>query len=140
MPAYATIDELSNAIGADTLLTIAGFDGSVDEDKVNAALLDASGVADGYIQASFPPGSTAVPGMVKRAVILIANFLLRTSDMQTEDTRNSYKAAIDWLTAIAKGVAVIPTDPGTPGTVDPGDPLVLSGERIFTRQSALWVF
>jgi phage gp36-like protein len=134
---YATSDDLASMIGAATLSSLATVDGFVDDTKVANALANASGIADGYIMRSYPAGVTVVPLMLKQAVLQIANYILRVADQQTEDSRNAYAEAIKSLTDVGNGTAILPGQPtGDDGVIDPGDPLIVSGARVWDRRVA----
>ena len=109
MSQYATVAETQTAMGSAKLIEIADFDGngSLDTASVNAALTEASALADTYLGSYLP--ITVIPAVLKRHVINIGIYLLRVSrDFTTEDSRRAYEDALAWLKDIAKGLASIP--------------------------------
>lgn len=141
MAVYGTQDQLENAIGAQTLLAIADRDrdGIVDDDVVTAALKAASELADSFLDDYLPVAGIPMP--LNRAVLMIANEFCRLAEQSTEDSRLNYDRAISWLQKVKDGKAVLPGQPNVDdNTDDPGDPLVLSGERAWDRRAALRLF
>ena len=143
MAVYATRDDLEAALGTDTLRSIADRDGdgSADDDVCDAALLDASGIADSYIEVSYQQPIAVVPTMLKRAVIQIANQLLRVGDFPNDLAKAGYDEAISWLKDVSTGKAILPGQPNVDdGTIDPGDPLIVAGDRVWDRRIATRLF
>ena len=143
--AYASIEEVETAIGADTLRAIADHDGDHvrDDAVVLSALEDASALADTYLDGEFPI-PTPTPRALKRAVISIAvNDLREARDAGTESSRLMYQTAIAWLKSIADGKATLsPTAPTVADELglDPGDPEAEGLARVWSRDSARRVF
>jgi len=76
-----------------------------------------------------------VPLMLKQSVLQIANYILRVAEQQTEDSRLGYTDAIKWLIGVSNGTAILPGQPtGDDGVIDPGDPMIVSGARIWDRR------
>ncbi len=148
---YASIEDMSRALGADTLRAIADHDGDrvADDDVVLRALDEASALADTYIPREISPHipADAIPMALRRAVVIVASTYLREArDMMTDDARASYAAVIRWLERIAAGTAslgvTVPpgADDGSSVAVDVADPEAESQGRIWNRASASRVF
>lgn len=136
MSAYVTKAEIERAIGEKTLRVIADDDkdGSADTDVVTGAILEASSIADSYLQDYLP--LEAPTDALKSAVIAIAVQKIRLPrDRTTEDSRRAYDAAIQWLRDVAGGKAALGPKPPE-GTYDSDAPEVDAAERIWTRSSA----
>jgi phage gp36-like protein len=131
--AYATQTDVVNAIGAKTLILIADDDrdGTADAVVVTKSLDEASSFADSYFPSELP--LSTVPDMLRRAVVSIAVELMRLPrDKSTDDSKRAYDIAVKWLTDISKGTASLFPTPSD-GVVDPGDPELVSEDRMWTR-------
>lgn len=146
MARYAEIADVERAIGVDTLRAIADHngDGIADNAVIEAALDDASALADTYLD-DVQPLPSPPPAALRRAVITIATHYMRSPRaLNTEDSREDYKQTIKWLEAIAAGKATLVPQPDVPTTpdayVDPGDPEADGLGRVWSRESARRVF
>jgi phage gp36-like protein len=143
--AYAAVEDVENAIGADTLRAIADHDGDhvVDPTVVESALDDAGSLADTFLAGEFPI-AVPTPKVLRRAVIAIAvNDMREGRDQGTEGSRLAYASAMSWLKAIADGKATMrATDPADElvDGADPGDPEATGLARMWSRESARGVF
>ncbi|HMI89802.1 MAG TPA: phage protein Gp36 family protein [Polyangiales bacterium] len=136
MPAYVTQLEVERAIGEKTLRAIADDDkdGVADLDVVNGAILEASSIADSYIQDSLP--LDVVSEALKSAVIAILVQKIRLPrDRTTEDSRRAYDAAILWLRDVSSGKAALGPKP-VEGVYDADAPEVDTQDRIWDRAIA----
>ena len=134
--AYATQTDISNTIGAATLLKIADFnrDGTVDADAVTLALAEASSFADTYLAAYLP--ITTVPDVLRKHVVSIAVHYLRAPrDNTTEDSRRMFAEALDWLESVASGDAVLPSPGGAAPDTSATAPVLVAEERLFTMST-----
>lgn len=148
MAVYATNQDVEAAVGTNVLAVIADHDGdhAYDPDVLNAALFEASSLADTYLDAELPVPVPA-PLALKRAVIDIAiNYLREGRDLGTEGSRLAYTQAMKWLQAISDGKATLyptdrePTPAGDQVGYAPGDPETDGLERVWSRSSARRVF
>jgi len=129
------------AVGEQNLLSVADRDddGEIDAPVVAAALAQASEMVSSYLS-DYMANFVMVPS-VTRATVDIAFELLHVGKQSTEDSRLNYKRAVQWLSDISTGKAVLPGQPKTDdGVIDPGDPLVMSGDRNWNRQNASRLF
>jgi phage gp36-like protein len=139
-----TIDDVKAAIGADTLASIADHNGDhvIDDAVVDGALEDGWDLALSFCDGELPiPDPT--PRALKRAVIAIAvNDMRESRDVGTEGSRLQFSQAMKWLQNISDGKATlkptVSTDP-VDGS-DPGDPEADGTGRVWSRESARWVF
>jgi phage gp36-like protein len=130
--AYATQADVTTAIGAAMLLTVADYnsDGTLDTTSITAALEQATSLADSYLTAHLPLSS--VPAILTRHVVAIAVYLL-ASNQTTEDIRRAYADALAWLKDIAAGTASLGPDDDSED--DPGSPLMEAADREWTRDT-----
>lgn len=135
MPIYATTADVQAAIGADRLLDIADHNGDrvLDLDTVERALAEASSIADSYLDDEEVPDP--YPVALRRAVVDIAvQFLREPRDRSTDSSQRAHDSAIKWLERIAEGKATLTPSPSSPLVdTDPGDPLIVSGDRVWSR-------
>lgn len=141
MAVYATRAQLELAVGTRSLVAIADRDndGEPDSEVVDAALAQASSVVDSYLTAYLPNVTIVAP--LTQATIAIGFELLHSADQSTEDSRLGYDRAISWLKDIAKGIATLPGQVAVETSEDaPSEPLVSSGDRMWSRDVARLVF
>lgn len=129
---YATAADIETRLGADAYLVLADRAGvgAANVDEVDAALVEASSVADSYLARWLPLPS--VPKAVARAVIDIAVHEL-AGDRETENQRQRYEDAIAWLRDIAAGKASLGLPTEAPAAV--GDVIVEAPPREMSRRS-----
>lgn len=135
---YATEDDLLQAIGEHALIDIAGVSGSVDSDKVAAALTEAQALADTYLSDYLPLSTTQV-ATVKWVVVQLANERLRLGEQSTEDSRRGYDRAMLFLRDIAGGKAQLPGVEPSP-LVQAGDPAFVAVEPFWSRDNVRRLF
>lgn len=134
---YATIADISAAIGADRLLELADLDadGQLDTDTIQRALDEAAGKARSYLDDETVPEPT--PPELRRAVVDIAVHNLREPrGRSTEYSLRAHNAAIDWLERIAEGKATLTPTPATGTGAPSGDIMVEASERQWPRDVA----
>jgi phage gp36-like protein len=100
---------------------------------LDAALLDANGLAEGYLSAQYPV-MDIVPGMLKSLVFDVALRKLYKSD-PTDGVRLAAEQALKTLLDISKGTIVLRVlNPPAPDAEDPdGGVFYGSDVRLFTR-------
>lgn len=117
---YAVKDDIEQIHGTDMLERVADRDGDgeLDTDAVDLALESASSEIDSYISVRYTTPLAAPPPIIKQYCVDIALYRLASSSTRvTEEMRQRYEDAIDWLKAVSKGDAAI--DVG--GDDDDGD-------------------
>ncbi|WP_068317517.1 gp436 family protein [Polycladidibacter hongkongensis] len=140
---YASIDELTRAIGEDELLTLADpqRSGKADLALVQTALDDASAQIDGYLTMRYQLPLTGKPVLLRRQAIDIAVYLLAQSHAQlTEAIETRYKHAVRFLERVADGKAglgLAEPEATNPGDADGSDNVLFDAppERMMTRQN-----
>ncbi len=114
--AYATPQDLVQRFGEQEIvrLTTPGgqdLDGVVT-DTAEAALEDASATIDSYVRKRYrTPIDVELPE-IRRVCLDLTRYDLSTGDgkQPSEETRERYKAAMDWLRDVASGKAVLELD------------------------------
>lgn len=137
---YSTATDMVLAYGEQRMISIADRDDDsiVDADVVAGAIVRADEFINGYLSEYLPV--VLVPS-ITQASIAIAYEYLHGPSGSNEDSRLGYDRAVKWLSDIAKGVAILPGQPNTDdGVIDPGDPLVSSPGRLWTRANASRLF
>lgn len=140
MAVYAAQADVENAISVAMLRLIADHDddGAVNASVVSAALSEASALAETYLAAYLPV--SPVPDVLRRAVVDIAIELMRRGRNQsTDDSKEAYKAAIQWLRDVSAGKAVLGA-PSPAGVIDPGDPQLVAEPRAWSRSTSFGVY
>ena len=136
MPAvvYATVADVTTAIGESDLLAISDRDGSgeVDADSVEAALAEASSTADSYMAPWLPLADT--PAVLRRHVVAIAVYSL-AGNAETDDQRRRYEDAIAWLRDVAKGVVSLGIPPAAEAPSTSSVPTYHTAARVMTRET-----
>ena len=103
---YATIDDIKNRYGEDFLYTIAdrNNDDALDIIAVENALSDASGLLDSYLSTRYSLPFKHIPSLLKRICVDVAVYwLAEDGSGTTEEKRQRYNDAVQWLEGIARG-------------------------------------
>jgi phage gp36-like protein len=119
--AYATPEDLVARFGEQEMVrltTPAGqdLDGVVAE-TAERALADASAMIDSYVRRRYRTPIDVTPAEISRVCLDIARYDLSTGDgkLPSEETKDRYKQAMDWLRDIAVGKVVLELDEVAPG-------------------------
>lgn len=118
---YAAKDDIEKIHGTDALERVADRDGDgeIDTDAVDLALESASSEIDSYISVRYDVPLASPSPMVKQVCVDIAVYRLAVSTTRlTDEMRQRYEDAVEWLKSIAKGNAAV--DDGS-GEDDDGD-------------------
>ena len=139
---YATVEDIINRYGENFLYTIADRDNddTLDTTAVDSALSDASGLMNSYLSTRYTLPLVDFPDLLKRLCTDIAVYwLAEDGGGTTEEKRQRYEDALQWLGRIANGKAelnIIDSDDesDTPaGTVASDGVLIQSNTRLFSR-------
>lgn len=127
--AYATRAQIESRYGLDELRQVTDRDGTgvEDDDRILAALDDASAEADSYIGARYDIPVTTSPRLVQ-VTCAIARYRLH-EDRATEQIRQDYEDAVKWLRDVAAGKATLPAV--SSGTVTSSGITVTADARVF---------
>ena len=113
-------------------------DGSVDAAVVTAAISDADGHIDSYLQVKYTVPISPVPDVVrKRSVILTIYYLQLYRDSVTESMQKAFEAVNAWLKMAAKGDVALGISPAPTESPGAGGVRYASQPRIFGRDEPL---
>ncbi len=105
---YATVDEMTARFGLKQMIRLSSPGDrtavAVDEAKVNKALVDATGVINGYVRGRYLVPIATPPAEVVRAACILARYdLAQGEDTDPSDEMSkARKDIITWLENIAK--------------------------------------
>lgn len=107
--------------------------GAVNDTRVNAAIDDAEGEADGYLSTRYSVPLSPVPGVVKKfcADIAIYNLFSRRDTMPPEREKR-YENAVKFLSNAAKGLVSLGANAPEPSSSANGADIE-SSARTFSR-------
>lgn len=132
---YATVTDMIARFGETQILRLSQPEDrtaeTVDEEKVNIALADASAVIDGYIRGRYFVPIVAPPAEIVRATCVLARYDLSDTERSspTEEMSKGRADIIKWLESISKELVNLDV-PRAPVT---GTDQVGSGPRISDR-------
>jgi phage gp36-like protein len=141
--AYAIAQDWLEAEESQSFIGDTDGDGAADVSGIDKALVSASAEMDGWLASRYPVpviDPAAIPVLRVHAVAIATYHLARTANEVTEDIKERYKASIDYLKSVAKGVADLPvTKQGTgqdengPAAATTSDVQMIAPERQFSR-------
>ena len=106
----ATLSDLQRRMGADCVLELASqSDGSLDTDKVNQALTDASTEAEGFLAGRYNLPLENVPEIVVRICCDMAWYYLH-GVLPPTSVKDKYERAKELLSSINKGAITLGLD------------------------------
>lgn len=132
---YARLDDLVQRAGSDEIRQVAdrNRDGVPDADVVDAALIHADNIVNGYVRARYALPLVAVPDLVRTWAVSIARHFLHRQgppDYVVAD----YKDAITALKDVAGGKIVLPDAGGATPTEVSGTVMGSHPAEVFTSQ------
>lgn len=134
---YATLDNLIALAGERELIQLTDRaeppTGQVDVARVNEALDSASAEIDSFVGVLYALPLAETPPFLKDICVDLARYRLYPDP--TDIVVNRYKAAIDRLTSIAKGVSLIPGASGKSPAARDDKVLTTGPARLMTRAS-----
>lgn len=136
---YLTKQDLIDRIGLDELIVLSDREhtGTEDDTVIDRAMADATTEIDMYLGVRYTLPLSTIPSTLTRLAVSIAVYWLSENEANISDlTRERYENAIKVLKGIAGGtidLGVIDTD--APDTDGSGKVTLVSGERIFTRNT-----
>lgn len=109
--------------------------GSVNDTRVDAAIEDAEGEADGYLAVRYTTPLSPVPAIIKKFAVDIAVYnLFARRDVVPEMREKRYDNAIKFLSNVSKGVVLLgddaPAETGTGNTIE-----FKNQDRVFSRDN-----
>ena len=132
---YATVTDMIARFGETQIIRLSQPEDrtaeTVDEDKVNIALADASAVIDGYIRGRYSVPIVAPPAEIVRATCIRARYDLSDPERSspTDEMGKGRADVIKWLEAISKELVNL----DVPRALVTGTDQVGSGPRISDR-------
>ncbi len=132
---YATVQDMIDRFGATHLIRLSRPEDrtaeTVDEEKVNTALRDASSLIDGYIRGRYLVPIAAPPSEIVRAACILARYDLAQGENMdpSDEMEKARKDVIVWLENIAKELINL----DVPAAL-PAGPAVGSGPRMSDRE------
>jgi phage gp36-like protein len=101
---YCSIDDMVNRFDLDELIQLTDQNGVgvIDNTVVDAALLDASNLIDGYIAGRYTLPLSHIPAVLTKICADIARYNLYDNAVSDVVEKN-YKAALDFLMNVGKG-------------------------------------
>jgi phage gp36-like protein len=133
---YATLDALSDRLGADTLLQLADRSGAgvVDQGVVDRALADTDAVIDASLAVRYRLPLAAVPAIVVDLALSIASYKLHRF-APDEKIKDDYDQALRDLRDIADGRKRLDLDGREPVGSGGGGVVVTDRERPLSAKS-----
>lgn len=132
---YASLEDLIERAGEDEILQVADRDedGTPDPDVVEAALVHADNIANGYVAVRYALPLTAVPDLLRTWCVSIARYHLHRDGAPDYVVRD-YKDALASLKDLARGVLDLPigADDPQPAPSDSGRVSIVGPEPVFT--------
>ncbi len=135
---YATLADLIERASFAEIRQIADHDrdGAIDADVIEAALIDADNLVNGYVATKYAVPLASVPDLVRTWSVSIARYVLHRNGAP-EHVATDYKDAIAALKDVARGNIVLPVQDGaapldtTAGTVmAEHPPLVFTPDKL----------
>lgn len=132
---YATVTDMIARFGETQIIRLSQPEdrtaATVDEEKVNIALADASAVIDGYIRGRYFVPISVPPAEIVRATCILARYDLSDTERSspTEEMSKGRADVIKWLESISKELVNL----DVPRALVTGTDQVGSGPRISDR-------
>lgn len=134
---YASISDLAERAGDQELRQIADRDRDQlpDQPVVDAALIHADNVINGYIAAKFTLPLATVPDLVRTWAVSIARYILHRNGAP-EHVAQDYKDALAALKDVAAGRIALPVVQGQtpPAAAASGDVMASHPDPVFTAE------
>ncbi|CAN7258212.1 gp436 family protein [Brucella pseudogrignonensis] len=132
---YASLEDLIERAGEDEILQIADrdLDGIADPDVIDAALVHADNIVNGYVSVQYELPFKAVPDLLRTWAVSIARYFLHRNG-QDEHIVRDYKEALSSLKEIAAGRLKLPVGPDDPAPQPSSgsDVSIVGPEPVFT--------
>jgi len=138
--AYCTQADLVTRMSETDLVRLTDHDGdgSVDASVAAAAIADAGGHIDSYLQVKYTVPLSPVPDVIrKRAAILSIYFLQLYRDSVTESMQKAFDAVDAWLKLAAAGKVALGISPKPAESPGAGGVRYDTQPRIFGRDEPL---
>lgn len=134
---YATAQDMLDRFGTPRLVQLTDINepmtGAVNATVLSRALEDASAEIDGYLAGRMALPLANPPAVLKLHCCTIAHWRLLGSSAD-EAANEAYKAAIAYLTRVAKGEILIAPPADTPPVDGAGTVLFVQGDKVMGRE------
>lgn len=134
--AYCELTDINDQIDERDLISITDDDdtGSVDSDKVGAAIEKADAMIDSYLAVKYAVPMDPVPAIVKKLSVDIAVYeLFSRRDRVSDSTRKRFDDAVTFLKDVAKGKAGISGATSADSSMSSNAPTMTTSPRVFSR-------
>lgn len=134
--AYCDQTDINDQVDERNLILLTDDDdtGSVDSDKVDAAILKADALIDSYLAVKYAVPMDTVPAIVKKLSVDIAVYeLFSRRDSVPESTQKRFDDAVTFLKDVAQGRAGIPGATSADSSMSSNAPTITTSSRIFSR-------
>lgn len=135
MGVYITKTDILEQLPAEFLVQLTDDEsiGAVNDGRVDAAIDDAEGEADGYLSTRYPTPLSPVPAVVKKFTADIAVYnLFSRRDTVPPDREKRYENAVKFFSGVSKGLVSLGASTPEPANQNNGTELTGEG-RVFTR-------
>lgn len=132
---YIVKADILEQLPEDTLIQLTDDEnlGTVNDARVDAAINDAEGEADGYLSTRYTVPLSPAPASIKKFTADIAIYnLFGRRDTVPPDREKRYENAIKFLVNVSKGIVTLGAQEPEP-TTTAGSVEFTSNERTFTR-------
>ncbi|EGF92426.1 hypothetical protein ABI_08620 [Asticcacaulis biprosthecium C19] len=133
---YAVLSDLQTRFTTDALIQLtdeAGL-GTIDQDKIDGALVDATNEINAYVAAKYDVASLVLPEPnLTRYCCDLAYYYLHKDEVP-EPVRKRYEDAIKWLTRLSRGEIKL-TTAGIEAAAAPSTVEFVSPDRVFSRET-----
>lgn len=114
MSSYATLADMNLLFGEAELISLTDPHAETpDAAKIDAAIEDASALADSFLREKYAMPLSGVPDILMRSVCDIARYQLHVNEVPAH-VKTRYDSRIDWLKKIAAGTASLGLAVDTP--------------------------
>lgn len=132
---YASLEDLIERAGELEILQIADrdHDGAADPDVIDAALVHANNIVNGYIGAKYTLPLATTPDLVRTWSVSIARYFLHRNGAP-DHIEADYKTAISALKDVARGLISIPDATGAVPAASAGVHMASIPDQVFSPQ------
>lgn len=134
---YIIKDDIIEQLPEETLKQLTDDEGldAINDGRVDAAIEDAEGEVNGYLQSRYSTPLSPVPAVVKKFTTDIAIYNLYARRLGApEDREKRYKNAVKFLENVSRGIVTLGAD-SPQQTTSANDTSLESASRVFTRKS-----
>lgn len=108
---------------------------TIDDAKVDRAIVDAESQADTYLRARYTLPLAEVPAVLTRHVGAVVWWYLKGPNRASEDDRQAYEDAMRWLEKVGDGKAVLVESDGDQVAGGKADVRIAGPDRVITSET-----